>query len=101
MLAGYLVKVGFDEFSGEVADHFVAHQATRIVDLQQDSPYCLRSPVGPASQTLPHTEYTGFGESPSEALEVALDTCRRDWPGIEIVLESALDRSKKNQPVPV
>jgi hypothetical protein len=101
MLAGYIVKVGLDEVSGEAADHFVAHQAMRVVDLQQVAPYCLRSPVGPASQTLPHTEYTGFGESPSEALEVALDTCRRDWPGIEIVHESALDRSRNNHAVPV
>lgn len=92
MLAGYIVKVGFDEFSGETADHFVAHQATRVVDLRQVTPYCLRSPVGPSSETLPHTEYAGFGESPREALEVALDTCRRDWPGIEIVHESALDQ---------
>jgi len=101
MLAGYTVKVGFDDFAGEVADHFVAHQAKRIIDLRQGGPYCLRTPVGPASETLPHTEYAGFGESPDEALEVALDTCRRDWPGIEIVHESALDRNSRNQAVPV
>ncbi|MDB5390567.1 MAG: hypothetical protein JWM11_6213 [Planctomycetaceae bacterium] len=98
MLAGYSVKVGLEECAGESADHFVAFQARQVFDRDQAAPYCMRFPVGPGMKTLPHTEYSGFGETPREALEVALQTCRRDWPGIEIVPESALERLRPTAP---
>jgi hypothetical protein len=94
MFAGYSVKVGMEQLSGEPADHFVAYEARRVANRDQITPYCLRSPVGPDMRTLPHTEYAGFGETPNEALTVAVDTCRRDWPGIGIVHESTLDLKK-------
>lgn len=90
MMPGYTVKVGLDEFSGELADHFVVHGAQRVTHRDRSDPYCMRAPVGPDMKTLPHTEYAGFAETPNEALEAALCACRQDWPGIEIVHESDL-----------
>jgi len=93
MSTGYSVKVGLNGFSGESMDHFVAYSPEVVLDLSQSAPYCQRSPVGPGMKTLPHTEYSGFGATPNEALAVALHTCRQDWPGIDIIPEHVLCQS--------